>query len=178
MPDDPQNPNSLGDDSTFAGDQKAASEEQQSAADAPSFAGDQKAASEEQQSAADAPSLAGDQKAASEEQQSAGDEGTKSGEVDSSLSDLVDDLEMPKVTAPAASIEQRVFDLVAQNLGAERSEIAREKTFIGDLSADSLDIVELIMDLEEEFDLDIPEDEAEKIETVGQAIDYIESTKL
>ena len=77
-----------------------------------------------------------------------------------------------------ASVEERVFDLVAQNLGAERSEIAREKTFIGHLSADSLDIVELIMDLEEEFDLDIPEDEAEKIETVGQAIEYIESTKL
>ena len=124
--------------------------------------------------------FAGDQKAASEEQQSAGDEGTKAGEVGSSLSDLAKpgDLEIPKATAPTASIEQRVFDLVAQNLGAERSEIAREKTFIGDLSADSLDIVELIMDLEEEFDLDIPEDEAEKIETVGQAIEYIESTKL
>jgi acyl carrier protein len=74
-----------------------------------------------------------------------------------------------------ASVEERVFDLVTQNLGVERSEITREKTFIGDLSADSLDIVELIMDLEEEFDLDIPEDEAEKIETVGHAIDYIDS---
>jgi acyl carrier protein len=74
-----------------------------------------------------------------------------------------------------ASVEERIFDLVAQNLGVERSEITREKTFIGDLSADSLDIVELIMDLEEEFDLDIPEDEAEKIETVGHAIDYIDS---
>ena len=178
MPDDPQNPDSLGDDSTFAGDQKAASEEHQSEDDDSSLAGDQKAASEEHESAADDPSLAGDQKAAFEEHRNAADEGTKAGVVDSSLSDLVDDLEMPKVTAPAASIEQRVFDLVAQNLGAERSEIAREKTFIGDLSADSLDIVELIMDLEEEFDLDIPEDEAEKIETVGQAIEYIESTKL
>jgi len=75
----------------------------------------------------------------------------------------------------SGSIAERVFDLVANNLGAERSEIAREQTFIGDLSADSLDIVELIMELEEEFDLDIPEDQAEKIETVGQAIDYIES---
>jgi acyl carrier protein len=75
----------------------------------------------------------------------------------------------------SGSIADRVFDLVANNLGAERSEIAREQTFIGDLSADSLDIVELIMELEEEFDLDIPEDQAEKIETVGQAIDYIES---
>ena len=75
----------------------------------------------------------------------------------------------------SGSIADRVFDLVANNLGAERGEIAREQTFIGDLSADSLDIVELIMELEEEFDLDIPEDQAEKIETVGQAIDYIES---
>ena len=74
-----------------------------------------------------------------------------------------------------ASVEERVFDLVAQNLGVERSEITREKTFIGDLSADSLDIVELIMDLEEEFDLDIPEDKAEQIETVGHAIEYIDS---
>ncbi len=74
-----------------------------------------------------------------------------------------------------ASVEERVFGLVAQNLGANLDEIARDQTFIGDLSADSLDIVELIMDLEEEFDLDIPEDEAEKIETVGMAIDYIES---
>lgn len=74
-----------------------------------------------------------------------------------------------------ASVEERVFGLVAQNLGASLDEITRDQTFIGDLSADSLDIVELIMDLEEEFDLDIPEDEAEKIETVGMAIDYIES---
>ena len=78
----------------------------------------------------------------------------------------------PKNRGPLQTV---FFDLVANNLGAERSEIAREQTFIGDLSADSLDIVELIMELEEEFDLDIPEDEAEKIETVGQAIDYIES---
>ena len=83
----------------------------------------------------------------------------------------------PGASSPvkSGSIADRVFDLVANNLGAERSEIAREQTFIGDLSADSLDIVELIMELEEEFDLDIPEDQAEKIETVGQAIDYIES---
>lgn len=74
-----------------------------------------------------------------------------------------------------ASVEERVFGLVAQNLGANIDEITRDQTFINDLSADSLDIVELIMDLEEEFDLDIPEEEAEKIETVGMAIDYIES---
>ena len=104
---------------------------------------------------------------------------TSEGEQDAPAESEQSPGEQASAPAPAPEkpgpITDRVFDLVANNLGAERSEIAREQTFIGDLSADSLDIVELIMELEEEFDLEIPEDQAEKIETVGQAIDYIES---
>lgn len=73
-----------------------------------------------------------------------------------------------------ASIEERVIDIVAEQLGANKDQIKRETSFINDLGADSLDTVELVMELEEEFDINIPEDAAEKIQTVGQAIDHIE----
>jgi len=69
-----------------------------------------------------------------------------------------------------------VFDIVAEQLGVNRDQLTRETSFINDLGADSLDTVELVMELEEEFDVNIPEEEAEKIQTVGQAIDYIEKT--
>ena len=75
-----------------------------------------------------------------------------------------------------ASVQDRVFDIVAEQLGVSRDQLTRETSFINDLGADSLDTVELVMELEEEFDVNIPEDEAEKIRTVGQAIDYIEKT--
>jgi acyl carrier protein len=75
-----------------------------------------------------------------------------------------------------ASVQERVFDIVAEQLGVSRDQLTRETSFINDLGADSLDTVELVMELEEEFDVNIPEEEAEKIQTVGQAIDYIEKT--
>ncbi len=75
-----------------------------------------------------------------------------------------------------ASVQDRVFDIVAEQLGVNRDQLTRETSFINDLGADSLDTVELVMELEEEFDVNIPEEEAEKIQTVGQAIDYIEKT--
>lgn len=75
-----------------------------------------------------------------------------------------------------ASVQERVFDIVAEQLGVNRDQLTRETSFINDLGADSLDTVELVMELEEEFDVNIPEEEAEKIQTVGQAIDYIEKT--
>ncbi len=75
-----------------------------------------------------------------------------------------------------ASVQDRVFDIVAEQLGVSRDQLTRETSFINDLGADSLDTVELVMELEEEFDVNIPEEEAEKIQTVGQAIDYIEKT--
>jgi acyl carrier protein len=73
-----------------------------------------------------------------------------------------------------SSVEERVKKIVIDQLGVEENQVTREAKFIEDLGADSLDTVELVMALEEEFKLEIPDDEAEKITTVGQAIEYIE----
>jgi acyl carrier protein len=72
------------------------------------------------------------------------------------------------------SVEDRVKKIVIDQLGVEENQVTKEAKFIEDLGADSLDTVELVMALEEEFKLEIPDDEAEKLTTVGQAIDYIE----
>lgn len=72
-----------------------------------------------------------------------------------------------------ADIAQKVQDIIAQNLDVDRSAVVPSASFINDLNADSLDIVELVMGIEKEFDLEIPDDEAEKIRTVQDAIDYI-----
>ena len=72
------------------------------------------------------------------------------------------------------SVEERVIELVSENLGVNKEQVTRKTSFIEDLGADSLDIVELIMELEEEFEINIPDDQAEKIKTVGEAIDFIE----
>ena len=69
----------------------------------------------------------------------------------------------------------KVKKIVVDQLGVEESEISMESSFIDDLGADSLDIVELIMALEEEFDIEIPDNDAEKITTVGDAVDYIKN---
>jgi acyl carrier protein len=73
-----------------------------------------------------------------------------------------------------ASILERVVDIVSEQLGVSKDQISPETSFVNDLGADSLDTVELVMELEEEFDINIPDDAAEKIQTVGQAIEYIE----
>ncbi len=73
-----------------------------------------------------------------------------------------------------ASVKDRVIDIVAEQLGVDKEKITPETHFINDLGADSLDTVELVMELEEEFDISIPDDAAERIQTVGQAIDFIE----
>ena len=73
------------------------------------------------------------------------------------------------------TIEQRVKKVVADKLSVNEAEIKNESSFVDDLGADSLDTVELVMGLEEEFDCDIPDDAAEKITSVQQAIDYIVS---
>jgi acyl carrier protein len=72
-------------------------------------------------------------------------------------------------------IEQKVIDIVAEQMGVDKAEITRDTSFINDLNADSLDTVELVMEFEDEFEMSIPDEEAEKIQTVGQAIDYIKS---
>ncbi len=68
---------------------------------------------------------------------------------------------------------RKVTDLIAESLGVKRSEVVSGASFIDDLNADSLDIVELVMTIEKEFNIEIPDDEAEKIRTVQDAIDYI-----
>jgi acyl carrier protein len=70
---------------------------------------------------------------------------------------------------------EEVKKVVVEQLGVDESEITPEASFVDDLGADSLDLVELIMSLEEQFDVEIPDDEAEKIKTVKDAISYIES---
>jgi len=70
-------------------------------------------------------------------------------------------------------IEEKVIEIVAEQMGVDKTEITRETSFVNDLNADSLDTVELVMEFEDEFELSIPDEEAEKIQTVGQAIDYI-----
>ena len=73
-----------------------------------------------------------------------------------------------------ASVQERVIDIVASQLGVGKDQITHETSFINDLGADSLDTVELVMELEEEFDIQIPDEQAAKIRTVGEAIEYIE----
>jgi acyl carrier protein len=73
-----------------------------------------------------------------------------------------------------ASVEDRVIDIVCENLGVNKQQVTRTTSFQEDVGADSLDIVELVMELEEEFDVNIPDDQADRIKTVGEAIDFIE----
>lgn len=73
------------------------------------------------------------------------------------------------------SVEQRVIEIVSEHLAVPKEKLNRGTNFIEDIGADSLDIVELVMELEEEFDIQIPDDQAEKIKTVGEAVDYIEA---
>ncbi|MBU6460559.1 MAG: acyl carrier protein [Proteobacteria bacterium] len=73
------------------------------------------------------------------------------------------------------NIEQRVKKIVAEQLGVNEADVKTDSSFVDDLGADSLDTVELVMALEEEFECEIPDDDAEKITTVKQAMDYINS---
>jgi len=75
----------------------------------------------------------------------------------------------------SSAIFNKVKDIIVEQLGVDESEVKPEASFIDDLGADSLDIVELIMALEEEFDLEIPDKDAEKIVTVGDAVEYIKA---
>jgi acyl carrier protein len=72
------------------------------------------------------------------------------------------------------SVEDKVFEIVADKMGVKREELKPETSFTTDLAADSLDVVELVMEFEDQFDLNIPDEDAEKIDTIGDAIKYIE----
>lgn len=72
-----------------------------------------------------------------------------------------------------SEIESKVIDIVADQMGVEKGKITAETSFVNDLNADSLDVVEMVMEFEDEFETSIPDEEAEKIQTVGQAVSYI-----
>lgn len=72
-------------------------------------------------------------------------------------------------------IEAKVKKIVAEQMGVDEATLSRTTSFVNDLNADSLDTVELVMEFEEEFEISIPDEEAEKIQNIGQAIDYIKS---
>lgn len=70
-------------------------------------------------------------------------------------------------------VKEKVVKIVSEQMGVDKAEINMETSFVNDLNADSLDTVELVMEFEDEFELSIPDEEAEKIQTVGHAVDYI-----
>ena len=72
------------------------------------------------------------------------------------------------------SVEEKVTEIVSEQLGVPKEEITRESSFVDDLKADSLDVVELVMEFEDEFGITIPDEDYEKIRTVGDATDYIQ----
>lgn len=75
------------------------------------------------------------------------------------------------------SVEQKVKQIIVEQLGVDESQVDNTASFVDDLGADSLDIVELVMAFEEAFEIDIPDEDAEKIQTVKDAIDYIDAKK-
>jgi acyl carrier protein len=85
----------------------------------------------------------------------------------------VQDHDGKEVAISMATVDERVKKIIAEQLGVEEDEVTPEASFVEDLGADSLDTVELVMALEEEFGIEIPDEDAEKILTVGKALDYI-----
>jgi acyl carrier protein len=77
----------------------------------------------------------------------------------------------------SSSVEEKVISIVAEQLGVPKEEVTLESSIIEDLKADSLDVVELVMELEDEFDITIPDDDYEKLKTVGDAIRYIDEKR-
>jgi acyl carrier protein len=71
------------------------------------------------------------------------------------------------------AIEKKVIKIISDQIGVDKSEITHEISFINDLNVDSLDVVELVMEFEDEFDMSIPDEDAEKIQTVGAAVNYV-----
>ncbi len=76
-----------------------------------------------------------------------------------------------------SEIESKVIDIVADQMGVDKGKITAETSFVNDLNADSLDVVEMVMEFEDEFETSIPDEEAEKIQTVGQAVQFIAAAR-
>ncbi|HET7553631.1 MAG TPA: acyl carrier protein [Gemmatimonadaceae bacterium] len=74
-----------------------------------------------------------------------------------------------------ADLDEKVKEIIAKELGVERDKLTNEASFMEDLGADSLDTVELVMEFEKEFNIDIPDEDAEKLRTVGDALDYLKA---
>ncbi len=70
-------------------------------------------------------------------------------------------------------IEEKIYQIVSEQMGIDKSELTRDTSFVDDLNADSLDTVELVMEFEDEFEMSIPDEEAERIRTIGQTVDYV-----
>jgi acyl carrier protein len=77
------------------------------------------------------------------------------------------------VALSSEEIQEKVVKIVSEQMGVDKAELTLETSFVNDLNADSLDTVELVMEFEDEFELSIPDEEAEKIQTIGQAVNYI-----
>lgn len=77
------------------------------------------------------------------------------------------------VALSSEEIQEKVVKIVSEQMGVEKGDLTMETSFVNDLNADSLDTVELVMEFEDEFELSIPDEEAEKIQTIGQAVAYI-----
>ncbi|MCZ6601349.1 MAG: acyl carrier protein [Acidobacteria bacterium] len=73
------------------------------------------------------------------------------------------------------NVEERILNIVCEQLGTSRDKVTAETSFINDLGADSLDTVELVMEFEDEFEINIPDEDAEKIQTVGDAVKYVQN---
>jgi acyl carrier protein len=86
-------------------------------------------------------------------------------------------LNLWRVVVTEQEIEKQVIEIVGEQMGVDTSEITRETSFVNDLNADSLDTVELVMEFEDRFETSIPDDKAEQIKTVGEAIDFIVEAK-
>jgi acyl carrier protein len=89
----------------------------------------------------------------------------------------VDPLRFGDFAVTEQEIEAKVIEIVAEKMGTDKAKITRQTSFVEDLNADSLDTVELVMEFEDEFETNIPDEQAEKIKTVGQAIDYIKQAQ-
>jgi acyl carrier protein len=85
------------------------------------------------------------------------------------------DIQSQQGGSRSVALEDKVKEIIVDQLGVDADEVTNEASFIEDLGADSLDTVELVMALEEEFNMEIPDEEAEKLKTVGAAVDYIKS---